>query len=268
MKKIFLLLISLSILTGCTEEKTTNEEIPVNTVTETTETTVTTDTTVTTVKTKSTALTTKTTESNFYTAVLKTTEKTESIQTTTASYMPVVEDGQLVKIIDYIPDAVIDLRYATTNNFTGVVLYDDSDAYLCYGTVKKLIEVQKELKEKGYRILIWDAYRTPEAQKKLWEVYPDPNFVADPRNGLTNHSRGGTIDIAIVYEDGSPVELPSEFDEFSAVADRDYSDVSEKARENALMFQEIMYKNGFKGYSGEWWDYTDIDSYTIIFDNE
>lgn len=264
MKKIFLLLISLFALAGCAEEKSTNEEIPVNTVTETTETT---DTTVTTATTNSTALTTKTTES-FYTAVLKTTEKPETIQTTTVSDMPVVEDGRLVKIIDYIPDAVIDLRYATTNNFTGVVLYDDSDAYLCYGAVKKLIEVQKELKEKGFRILIWDAYRPPEAQKKLWEVYPDPNFVADPRNGLTSHSRGGTVDISIVYEDGSPVELPSEFDEFSATADRDYSDVSEKARENALMFQEIMYRNGFKGYSGEWWDYTDIDSYTVIFDNE
>lgn len=249
MKRVFLLLISLFMLVGCAEEKIITEEIPAETTAETiTETTATT------------TATTATTET-FYTAVLKTTE----IQTTTAFDMPEVEDGRLVKIIDYIPDAVIDLRYATTNNFTGVVLYDDSEAYLCYGAVKKLIEVQKELKEKGYRILIWDAYRTPEAQRKLWEVYPDPNFVADPRNGLTSHSRGGTVDISIVYEDGSPVEMPSEFDEFSAVADRDYSDVSEEARENALMFQEIMYKNGFRGYSGEWWDYTDIDSYTIIF---
>lgn len=172
-------------------------------------------------------------------------------------------DGKLVRILDYIPDAYIDLRYATKNNFTGQKLYDDSEAYICYGTVKKLIQVQNELREKGYSILIWDAYRTPEAQQRLWDVYPDPVYVADPRNGLTSHSKGGTVDIAIVYSDGSAVELPSAFDEFSSLADRNYSDVSEKAAENATLLEEIMTKNGFKGYAGEWWDYTDTNNYVL-----
>lgn len=194
-------------------------------------------------------------------------EETTTAQTTTGvSVIPVVipDDGQLVRILDYIPDAVIDLRYATTNNFTGVVLYDDPEAYLCYGTVKKLMQVQEELKEKGFRILIWDAYRSPEAQWKLWETYPNPSFVADPRNGLTSHSRGNTIDISIVYENGSPVELPSAFDEFSAVADRNYSDVSDDAKANALLLESVMYENGFTGYKGEWWDYSDTETYTLI----
>ncbi len=195
------------------------------------------------------------------------TEEKSTIQVTTkVSVIPetIPDDGQLVRILDYIPDAVIDLRYSTTNNFTGVVLYDDPEAYLCYGTVKKLMQVQEELKEKGLCILIWDAYRSPEAQWKLWEAYPDPNFVADPRNGLTSHSKGNTIDISIVYEDGSPVELPSEFDEFSAAADRNYSDVSEEAKTNALLLESVMYANGFTGYYGEWWDYSDTETYTLI----
>ena len=173
------------------------------------------------------------------------------------------EDGQLVRVLDYIPDAKIDLRYATTNNFTGVKIYDDPEAYLCYGTVKKLINVQDELREKGYCILIWDAYRSPEAQWKLWEVYPDPVFVANPNNGITSHSLGNTIDISMVYADGTPLEMPSAFDEFSAIADRDYSDVSDTAAANSMQLEDVMYRNGFTGYYGEWWDYSDTESYEL-----
>ncbi|MBQ7264552.1 MAG: M15 family metallopeptidase [Firmicutes bacterium] len=173
------------------------------------------------------------------------------------------DDGQLVNILDYIPDAEIDLRYATTNNFTGKVIYDNSEAFLCYGTVRKLILVQKELKDMGYRILIWDAYRSPQAQWKLWETYPDPTYVANPNKGITSHSRGDTVDISLVYEDGSAVEMPSEFDEFTTTADRDYSDVSETAATNARLLEEVMYRNGFSGYRGEWWDYSDIDRYEL-----
>lgn len=177
------------------------------------------------------------------------------------------EDGHLVRILDYIPDAVIDLRYATNDNFTGTTIYNDPEAYLCYGTVKKLMHVQSDLKEKGFRILIWDAYRSPEAQWKLWESYPDPTFVANPQNGLTSHSRGNTVDISIVYEDGSLVEMPSAFDEFSSVADRDYSDASEMAAKNAQLLENIMYNNGFTGYRGEWWDYSDINTYDLTTDD-
>lgn len=189
----------------------------------------------------------------------------DEIYTTEAPTQPleIPNDGKLVRILDYIPDAYIDLRYATENNFTGQILYDDTEAYLCYGTVKKLIQVQNELRDKGYSILIWDSYRTPEAQQRLWDAYPDPIFVADPRNGLTSHSRGNTVDIAFVHSDGSEVELPSAFDEFSSVADRNYWDVSEEAAKNAALLEEIMYKNGFTGYAGEWWDYSDTNSYTL-----
>lgn len=174
-----------------------------------------------------------------------------------------IPDGELVRVLDYIPDVVTDIRYATTNNFTGTVIYEDSEAYLCYGTVKKLAKVQEALKEKGFRIIIWDAYRPEEAQYKLWEVCPDPTYVADPRNGITSHSRGNTIDLGIVYSDGSEVELPSGFDEFSLLADRNYSDVSEEAAENSRMLEEIMTTYGFSGYWGEWWHYSDQNIYTV-----
>ena len=207
-----------------------------------------------------------------------TSEDEKQVSTSTSSVEiiePVTEepkDGKLVRILDYIPDAVIDLKYATSDNFTQTILYDDPEAYLCYGTVKKLMNVQKELKVYGLSILIWDAYRSPEAQQKLWNAYPDPNFVADPRNGLTSHSKGNTVDISIIRLDGESIELPSAFDEFTYAADRDYSDVSEKAAQNAMLLEEVMYNNGFKGYRGEWWDYTDTNEYvleqTTVLDND
>lgn len=138
------------------------------------------------------------------------------------------EDDEYVLVNKYIPDIYVELMYATDNNFTGVRIYDFTDAYLRYGTVKKLANVQKELKEQGYSLKIWDAYRPFEAQQKLWEVYPDPNYVANPANGMKKHNIGGTVDITMVAADGSVISMPTEFDDFSLKADRDYSDIEDE----------------------------------------
>ena len=166
------------------------------------------------------------------------------------------EDDEYVLVKKYMPDIYVELMYATENNFTGVRIYDFTDAYLRYGTVKKLANVQKELKEQGYRLKIWDAYRPFEAQQKLWEVYPDPNYVANPANGMKKHNLGGTVDITMVAADGSVISMPTEFDDFSLKADRDYSDIEdEEAVKNVMILQNAMENNGFTGYQGEWWDY-------------
>ena len=169
------------------------------------------------------------------------------------------EDDEYVLVKKYIPDIYVELRYATENNFTGVKIYDFTEAYLRYGTVKKLAQVQKELKQQGYSLKIWDAYRPFEAQQKLWEVYPDPNYVANPANGMKKHNLGGTVDITMVAADGSVISMPTEFDDFSLKADRDYSDIED---EEAV--KNVMENNGFTGYQGEWWDYSDTDEYEAV----
>ena len=121
--------------------------------------------------------------------------------------------------------------------------------------------VQQELNGLGYSLMIWDGYRPPAAQFKLWEIVPDGNFVANPYNGYSSHSRGNTVDVTLVTLSGEPVEMPSDFDEFAAIADRDYSDVSETAKANALLLETTMQKYGFNGYWNEWWHYTDTVSY-------
>ena len=175
------------------------------------------------------------------------------------------EDDEYVIVKKYIPDIYVELRYATENNFTGVKIYDFTEAYLRYGTVKKLAQVQKELKQHGYSLKIWDAYRPFEAQQKLWEVYPDPNYVANPANGMKKHNLGGTVDITMVAADGTVISMPTEFDDFSLKADRDYSDIEdEEAVKNVMILQNAMENNGFTGYQGEWWDYLDTVEYEAV----
>lgn len=175
------------------------------------------------------------------------------------------KDDEYVLVNKYIPDIYVELMYATDNNFTGVRIYGFTDAYLRYGTVKKLANVQKELKEQGYSLKIWDAYRPFEAQQKLWEVYPDPNYVANPANGMKKHNLGGTVDITMVAADGSVISMPTEFDDFSLKADRNYSDIEdEEAVKNVMILQNAMENNGFTGYQGEWWDYSDTVEYEAV----
>lgn len=170
-------------------------------------------------------------------------------------------DEDMVRVVDYIPGILTELKYSTENNFTGQVIYEFQDVYLRYGTVKKLRDAQNLFAEAGLRLKIWDGFRPVSAQFKLWEACPDDNFVADPQKGYSNHSRGNAVDVTLVDETGQELEMPTEFDNFSELADRDYSDCTDTARENATMLQTIMESNGFSGYFGEWWHFNDTDRY-------
>lgn len=177
--------------------------------------------------------------------------------------MPDREPGDFVKVKDYIPDIVVELKYATSGNFTNSVIYDFTDAYLRYSTVLKLMDVQAELREQGMRLKIWDAFRPLEVQEKLWNAKPDPKYVSNPWNGTNSHSRGHTLDITLVNADGKELEMPTGFDEFSTYADRDYSDCTDAAAKNAQLLQDVMEKHGFTGLQSEWWHFSEKANYEI-----
>jgi len=168
-----------------------------------------------------------------------------------------------VRVIDHIPDIAVDLRYATADNFTGKVIYSFRDAWLRYGTVCKLADAQRRLRALGYSLLIWDAFRPAAAQFKLWEVFPVSGFVANPEKGFSPHTRGHTVDVTLITLAGTPVEMPSEFDDFSPRANRDYTDATKEAASNALLMERIMSDCGFHPYSEEWWHFVDLDSYPV-----
>lgn len=185
-------------------------------------------------------------------------------ETTIPTVVP--QKDEFVLVTQWIPDLIVDLKYASEDNFTGTVIYEFQDAYLRYGTVCKLTLVQQELQSMGLGLKLWDGFRPPKAQYRLWEICPDPVYVSDPNKGFSNHSRGDTVDITLVDSQGRELEMPSGFDDFSELADRDYSDCTPEAAANAMLLQQIMEKYGFTGYRGEWWHYMDDDDYPVEMD--
>ena len=190
------------------------------------------------------------------------TEPTEPPEETYPPREP--EDTDFVRIVDYIPTARVELAYATVNNFAGCRIYDFADAYLRYGTIRKLVKASEELAEHGIGLIIWDGFRPAAAQAKLWEICPDPTFVSHPVTGKRTHCRGNTVDIS-VYDltTGEDLPVPTGYDNFTAYADRDYSDCSKDAAANARLLEQIMEKHGFTPYFAEWWHFADTEEYPV-----
>lgn len=176
--------------------------------------------------------------------------------------MPPRSESDFVRVKDYIPDIVVEVKYATANNFTGEAVYDFSDAYLRYGTVLKLMKVQDELRQQGLLLKIWDSFRTLEAQEFLYEESGGKGY-SNPKTGNNSHSRGNTVDVTLVNAEGNELEMPTGHDIFNSYSDRDFSDCTDKAAENATLLQTIMQKHGFQGLRSEWWQFSDTVEYEV-----
>lgn len=253
-------------LTGCgSEEKPAADAVPgTNAVTEPSSTA-----TAPAVDPEVTAETTVATDPTVETTVPLTTEPviTEPVTTEPPATQPSVgqepADDAFVRVVDYIPDVIVDLKYAGEDNICGKAVYTYQDAYLRYGTAKKLAEVQKELKAMGYGLKIWDAYRIPDVQADIWAAFPDQTYVTNPRRGYSNHCRGNNVDVTIVDSNGNELEMPTGFDAFGPLCDRDYSDCTSDAAKNSQLLEDVMLHHGFKAHFPEWWQYNDIDDYPI-----
>ena len=185
---------------------------------------------------------------------------------TEAPTEPPAED-ELVRVRDFIPGIREELAYASEENFTGQQIYDFYNAYLRYGTVKKLAAACEELEEMGYGILIWDGFRPVSAQAALWKICPNEKYVSHPVKGNRAHCRGNAVDLTLVdLATGEKLEMPTGFDDFSALADRNYGDCPETAAENARLLESVMKNHGFKPYNAEWWHFTDTQSYPVAED--
>ena len=173
-------------------------------------------------------------------------------------------DDALVVIKQYIPGIEVEQQYGTVNNFTKQRLYDFSDAYLRYGTVKKLKKASEMLKAQGLGLKVWDAFRPVSAQVRLYNAHPDPNVVSHPVTGYRGHCRGNAVDVTLVdLATGKELAMPTGFDNFTPYADRDYSDCGAAAAANARLLESIMTKCGFIPLQSEWWHFTDGDTYPV-----
>lgn len=162
---------------------------------------------------------------------------------------------------------IIDLIYSTENNFTHQKLYENSTCLLRKKTSEKLLLANEEFNKYGYKIKIWDAFRPIKFQRKMWEVFPNRNFVTNPSEGKSNHCKGSAVDITLCTLDGIELEMPTKFDHFGKESFRcNYNMLPKNIQENVNLLENIMIKHGFNPYPFEWWHFNDSDNYEIIYD--
>jgi D-alanyl-D-alanine dipeptidase len=170
-----------------------------------------------------------------------------------------INDSTFVKLKDFSTDFVFDLKYATNDNFLKTKVYDCDECYLRLKTLKFLIDANTEFQSLGFKIKLFDCYRPLDIQKKMWEIVPNADYVADPKKGSI-HNRGGAVDITLVDKDGNELDMGTSFDFFGPEAAYNYQDFSRKIRKNRTLLKVIMLKHNFKSFDSEWWHYNLVDS--------
>ena len=164
--------------------------------------------------------------------------------------------NDLVRIQDVDDDILVDLRYASSNNFSGKRVYPADVALLRRETALKLARANAQLMEQGFRIKVWDAYRPYHIHQILWNAAGDKrHFFADPRYGSI-HNRGAAVDITLVDSEGREIPMPSDFDDFHGGGHRN-AVMSPEARENMDLLTAVMVENGFDSLDFEWWHFED-----------
>lgn len=157
----------------------------------------------------------------------------------------------LQDVSQYIPDVIIDLRYATTNNITKKKLYKSTIARLRPITLKALKKAADELNQEGLRLVVWDAYRPQNAQKELREICHDDRYVRK----TSNHSCGIAVDITLADDNGKYLDMGCDFDKFSDLAHTKCSSLTTKEINNRQKLNRTMSNAGFRQLPTEWWHF-------------
>ncbi len=174
-------------------------------------------------------------------------------------FKAVANSGKFVNLKKLIPGLLFDFRYATSRNLWGKPMYKEVYPFLRTKTANKLKSVAQEAYALGYSLKIWDAYRPPEMQYLFYSKAP--RVFANPYKTVSNHSKGVAIDLTLIdLKTGLELVMPTDFDDSSPKADRNYGDVTPKQKQNALLLQYLMEKHGFIGLKTEWWHFDDRDS--------
>ena len=195
------------------------------------------------------------------------------VQTTIASQIS-CDKSDFVPIYTVIDDAAYDIRYYSSNNFTGNKIngYKAPVAYMTKEGARALAIAAEDLRKQGYRLLIWDSYRPQKAVDNFVEWINNPNDKGDKsfypelkKSDLlagqyimakSGHTRGSTVDLTLIKKDGSFVDMGGTFDLFSEISHPDYKKLTKKQKQNRKILHDAMIKAGFKGIDSEWWHFT------------
>lgn len=163
--------------------------------------------------------------------------------------------NELINLEKFIPNIVLDIRYATTNNFTKEKIYNLSRAYARKPVAESLKKAQEDFNKLGYGIKIFDAYRPYAATVKFYEVYRDTTYVASPYRG-SRHNRGCAIDMTLIdLKTGKELVMPTEYDSFRKEAWPSTPVKDPVVKKNRDLIISVMNKHGFKVNGSEWWHF-------------
>lgn len=170
---------------------------------------------------------------------------------------PPPSGSDFVDITSIDSSILVELRYAGPNNVTRRALYPPGTPALVRASVAaRLVVAQKYLKDKGYGLKIWDAYRTRASQEKLWKLMRNRSYVANPNEGVGSmHVRGTAVDVTLVDSSGREVPMPTDFDSFTPAALIEYKGNNPTVRANLKLLQKAMAHGGFYGLRTEWWHF-------------
>ncbi|MGC2653609.1 MAG: M15 family metallopeptidase [Mycobacterium sp.] len=173
-----------------------------------------------------------------------------------------------VDVLSVAPDALINLRYATPNNFTGAPLYPADARCLVHESLANgLAAAAEALRPSGEALLFWDCYRPHDVQAKLFQVVPNPAWVARPGPYARSHEAGRSVDLTVAgpadrCAPGRQVagrcllDMGTDFDDFTARAEAfATAAVSAAAQANRGHLRQAMSAGGLTVYSGEWWHF-------------
>ena len=180
-----------------------------------------------------------------------------------------MKDCPLIEITEAHEGVILDIAYATNRNFTGAPVYKEAKCYLHPEAERKLLTAVNLAAQLDLRIKVFDAFRPTEAQWKLWEHTPDPDFLADPSKG-SPHSRGVAIDLTLCQNDGTDLEMGTPFDDFTLLSYHGNTEVSVEAQRNRHLLMGIMTTSGWDFFRNEWWHYQLFNSrdYELYSDEE
>jgi D-alanyl-D-alanine dipeptidase len=152
------------------------------------------------------------------------------------------------------PELLLDIRYASEDNFLGRAVYDAPRCLLVWDAAERLREAERRLRAEGYALVVWDCYRPRSVQYAMWEILPDPDYVADPDKG-SRHNRGAAVDVGLRALDGREIVLPTAHDDFTPRAHRDATDLPAGAIASRERLERAMIAAGWIPLPTEWWHF-------------
>lgn len=176
-------------------------------------------------------------------------------------------EPDLIDLTTLAPGIKLDIRYASTNNFTGAVFYRQARAFMQRPAAEAVVRANQRLRQYGLGLLVHDAYRPWHVTKMFWDATPDDlkDFVANPQRG-SRHNRGCAVDITLYdLTTGQPIQMVAGYDEFSPRSFPQYPGGTSRQRWYRELLRRTMEAEGFTVYQFEWWhfDYADWQKYRI-----